>query len=313
MKTNNSICCLLTNYNHQKYIRKIINNIFSQTVPFDEVIIVDDGSSDNSLKEFLKYRKKFKFILQKNHINRGINFSFNKALKIVKSKYIFSIAMDDNYSNRTVENFKKILKKNNSFNPKIVVGDAEGEYQNGEKIYQNLNIKSFLALDKKDFFFFYKKRPFTIFGGNTILNTKEVKKFGGYKAKLLWHSDWMLYLLIALKNGIILFNKKIVKRNIRSDSYSSNMNSIQKEKVIIKSFLKILNQNHYSIYLKFKKLSILPNYNFFLFLSLLNDKKFRAYITYGLIKKIFFYSLNDLIGGLFTTKFKKIIKSKFKI
>lgn len=313
MKSNNSICCILTNYNHQKYIRKIINNIFHQTVPFDEVIIVDDGSSDNSFKEFIKYRKKFKFILQKNHTNKGINFSFNKALKIVKSEYIFSIAMDDNYSKKTVENFKNILKKNNSFNPKIVVGDAEGEYQSGKKINQNLNIKSFLALDKKDFFFFYKKRPFTIFGGNTILNTEEVKKFGGYKAKLLWHSDWMLYLLIALKNGLILFNKKIVKRNIRSDSYSSNMKSIKKEKIIIKSFLKILTQYHYSIYLKFKKLSILPNYNFFLFISLLNDKKFRAYITYDLIKKIFFYSLNDLLGCLFTNNFKTNIKSLLKI
>ena len=310
MNSVNKIACILTNYNHQKYINKIINNIFHQTVPFDEVIIIDDGSSDNSFKEF---KKKFKFILQKNHSNKGINYSFNKALKIVKSEYIFSMAMDDNYSKKTVEYFKDILRKNNLINPKIVVGDAEGKYLNGKKILQNLNIKSFQALGKEEFFFFYKKKPFTIFGGNTILNTKEVKKFGGYNEKLLWHSDWMLYLLIALNNGIILFNKKIVKRSIRSDSYSSNMKNIKKEKAIIKNFLKILTITGYSIFLKFKKLSILPNYNFILFISLLNDKKFRAYITIDLIKKIFFYSLNDLLGCLFTNEFKKNIKSLFKV
>ena len=313
MNSVNKIACILTNYNHQKYINKIINNIFHQTVPFDEVIIIDDGSSDNSFKEFKKYKKKFKFILQKNHSNKGINYSFNKALKIVKSEYIFSMAMDDNYSKKTVEYFKDILRKNNLINPKIVVGDAEGKYLNGKKILQNLNIKSFQALGKEEFFFFYKKKPFTIFGGNTILNTKEVKKFGGYNEKLLWHSDWMLYLLIALNNGIILFNKKIVKRSIRSDSYSSNMKNIKKEKAIIKNFLKILTITGYSIFLKFKKLSILPNYNFILFISLLNDKKFRAYITIDLIKKIFFYSLNDLLGCLFTNEFKKNIKSLFKV
>ena len=153
MNSVNKIACILTNYNHQKYINKIINNIFHQTVPFDEVIIIDDGSSDNSFKEFKKYKKKFKFILQKNHSNKGINYSFNKALKIVKSEYIFSMAMDDNYSKKTVEYFKDILRKNNLINPKIVVGDAEGKYLNGKKILQNLNIKSFQALGKEEFFF----------------------------------------------------------------------------------------------------------------------------------------------------------------
>ena len=42
--------CFINNYNNEAFIRECLQSVFNQTHPFDEVILVDDGSSDNSLK-----------------------------------------------------------------------------------------------------------------------------------------------------------------------------------------------------------------------------------------------------------------------
>lgn len=55
--------CFINNYNNEKFIRSCLDSVFKQIHPFDEVIIVDDGSSDGSIdiiSEFSKIYSNFK-------------------------------------------------------------------------------------------------------------------------------------------------------------------------------------------------------------------------------------------------------------
>lgn len=309
MLFNSSISCVITNYNHNKYINNTIKTVFEQSIKFDQVIVVDDGSNDNSLKTLNLLNKKYKFKLLKNKKNLGINLSFNKALRHIKTKFLFTMAMDDIYSKNLVKYFKSSLEKYSKYNPSIILGHAEGTHKDKKKIYQNFGFSKTKYFNKFEFLNFYSRKPFEVFGGNAFLDVQKTKKFGGYLKELYWHSDWMLYFLLLIDDGMLIFPKKIVNRRITNDSYSSNMKNVKYETKIILNFLKILRKKFKKKYKVFKKYSIIPSYHLDVFFYLLKKKHFREYITLGLLLKILSFNIKRILRFLRPGKFKIILKN----
>lgn len=311
MLNKNTITCIILNYNNYIGLRRNLNKILTLDVKFDQIIVVNDGSTDNSLN-YLNTLKKHKLQIINNIKNLGINKSFNKALKFVKSQYIFSMSTDDNYSHNIVKIFKKNLCKYNN-KPKLIFGNAEGVYlENNFKISQNINLKNNKFFSKENFIEFYLKNPFTFFGGNILMETNVTRYFGGYHLQMRWHSDWLLYLLISLNHGCLYVNDTIVKRYIIKKSYSSNMKNIELEIQNIKYFLLIIRKK-FKMFQIFRQLSVLPNYNYkILGVFLFNFENIR-YFSSALIKKFIFYNLNNLFGIFFSKRVKSRVKKIFKV
>ena len=83
-------------YNQELRLDKSLNCILNQTYSDFEVIIVDDKSTDNSLKILTEFSKKDNRIkLYKNLVNRGVGYTRNKLLKKASGKYIIFIDPDD--------------------------------------------------------------------------------------------------------------------------------------------------------------------------------------------------------------------------
>ena len=67
-----SISLIVPIYNVEKYLEQCLNSILEQSIQFDEVILINDGSNDNSLlicKTYVLKYKYFKLINQKNPIH----------------------------------------------------------------------------------------------------------------------------------------------------------------------------------------------------------------------------------------------------
>lgn len=89
------ISIIMPVYNLEKYIRKSIESILNQNLKEIELIIINDGSSDNTgeiCKEYLKKDKRIKLIEIKNS---GQAFARNKGLEIAKGEYIGFVDGDD--------------------------------------------------------------------------------------------------------------------------------------------------------------------------------------------------------------------------
>lgn len=82
-------------YNTEKYVSKCIDAILNQTYQNIELIIINDGSTDNSLNVIKKYfnDKRVKFI--DNQINKGLSYSRNIGLKEASGNYVGFIDSDD--------------------------------------------------------------------------------------------------------------------------------------------------------------------------------------------------------------------------
>ena len=107
---------------------------------------------------------------------------------------------------------------------------------------------------------------------------------------------------------MVIFPKKIVSRRLVKNSYSSNINKIKYEKIVILNFLRILKNKFKNKYNLFKKNSILPNYRLELFFYLLKEKPFRKYLTFDLLLKIMLINTKRLLVFLLPNKIKLILK-----
>ena len=97
---------IITTYNKASYIKKCIDSVMNQTIKDFKVIIVDDGSTDNT-KEILKPYLKNKNIEYYYKKNTGVADSRNFGISKVKTKYFMFIDSDDYISNTLIEEINK--------------------------------------------------------------------------------------------------------------------------------------------------------------------------------------------------------------
>jgi glycosyltransferase involved in cell wall biosynthesis len=105
--------CLINNYNYKEYICEAIESALLQTYPFDEVIVVDDASTDGSatlIKEKYGLNSSIKIILKKN--NEGQLAAATTGFLESKGDIIFFLDADDFYHPQYLEIALNIYKEN---------------------------------------------------------------------------------------------------------------------------------------------------------------------------------------------------------
>ncbi|KJZ66355.1 glycosyltransferase family 2 protein [Pseudomonas fluorescens] len=81
-------------FNAQKYLEEAIKSIFAQDYPNFEVIIVDDGSSDDSLAILKRLQQTYDFQLY-SQPNQGVSAALNHGLRYAKGVYVSTPDLDD--------------------------------------------------------------------------------------------------------------------------------------------------------------------------------------------------------------------------
>ena len=89
------VSIILPSYNYENYIGKAIDSVINQSYPNWELIIIDDGSTDNSINVIKRYRdKRIHLFTQKNI---GVSKTLNRGIQLSKGKYICFLDADDKY------------------------------------------------------------------------------------------------------------------------------------------------------------------------------------------------------------------------
>jgi len=100
--SNPTVSIIMPVHNGEKYIKESIESILSQTHRNFEFIIINDGSTDNTLLVLEEYSKRDSRIIIKNNVkNKGISNSLNSGLKLARAPLIARMDSDDiAYPNR---------------------------------------------------------------------------------------------------------------------------------------------------------------------------------------------------------------------
>jgi glycosyltransferase involved in cell wall biosynthesis len=93
-RTNVDVSVIMSVFNGEKYIFEAVNSILRQTFPFFELIIIDDGSTDQTC-DILQEINDNRIHTLHNSCNLGLITSLNLGLEIAKGKYIARLDADD--------------------------------------------------------------------------------------------------------------------------------------------------------------------------------------------------------------------------
>lgn len=101
-----TIAAVVPNYNYARFLPPALDSLLAQTSPFDEIIVVDDGSTDNSLDVLAQYGDKIKVISVTNGGQLG---AVRTGILAAKSEYIYTLDADDFAAPQLVETVKACL------------------------------------------------------------------------------------------------------------------------------------------------------------------------------------------------------------
>lgn len=100
-------------YNVEVYLEKCLDSIVNQTLKDIEIIIINDGSPDNSQEIIDKYQKKYKNIKAYLKENGGLSDARNYGIKNANGEYLSFVDSDDYIDTTMLEKMYKLAKKEN--------------------------------------------------------------------------------------------------------------------------------------------------------------------------------------------------------
>ena len=202
------------------YNAESMQSILNQSCRDFEFIIIDDKSTDNSIKILNKYKKKDKrIVLIKNKKNLGQALSRNKGLKKAKGKYIAVLDSDDLAVRKRLEIQFNYLEKNHHIF--LVGSSARYINEKGKEIRRFRKYNDYKMLAWR-----LPKSCGIIHSSIMFRNTKEFH----YNSKFRIANEYDFYLSI-LESGRNLTNLSqfLVKYRVHSKSISSTKKEKQKE------------------------------------------------------------------------------------
>ncbi len=102
-------------YNHEKYIEECLLSILNQTYKNIELIVIDDGSKDNSVHIIKALQARYNFVFEMQQ-NAGVSKTLNNAIiKYATGKYIAILASDDYWALNKLEKQIDYFEKNSQF------------------------------------------------------------------------------------------------------------------------------------------------------------------------------------------------------
>lgn len=167
------ITVIINVYNGERFIKKCLENIINQTYKNLEILVVNDGSTDNTLSICQEIKDKRIRII--NQENKGLSLSRNVGIDNAKGEYLFFIDVDDWIDEDTIEYLYKLCKENK----------AEMSTCRAIEVYkEQLNGKEKIEIE----------------------NSKKENKL-----KLLNKEEMLKKTLISLNNEVVIWNKFIKK------------------------------------------------------------------------------------------------------
>lgn len=224
------VTLLIPVYNLSNYIGRLLDSILRQTYQYIDVIVINDGSTDNIIDVLFEYESRFKekcfgFKII-NQENQGVSKTINNGLKLIDGEFLAWPDADDWYSSEfSIEKLVKSLQKTND-NVGIVRCCYDNINEDGTRASVVNNLIS--SGESENIFedAFYHKNGFVYAPGVWMIKTKFLDryipnreifttKYGGQNPQILW--PYLFY------SECITLNEVLYTYLVRKQSHSRNM------------------------------------------------------------------------------------------
>jgi len=224
---NKFISVVVPTYNRSSFLKESIGSVVSQTFSDFELIVVDDGSTDDTPVLLLSYGKKIKVIKK---ANKGPGAARNRGIRAAKGQWIAFLDSDDVWKPDKLEKQVQFIKDN----PDIRICQTEEIWiRNGKRVNPRKKHEMHSG------WIYEQCLPLCIVSPSSVMIHREVfEKVGLFDETLLACEDYDLWLRIAPHYPICLVREKlIVKQGGHADQQSHVIPALDRLRIaaIVKS------------------------------------------------------------------------------
>lgn len=199
-------------YNSSKYIEETLASIFNQTKPPFEIIVINDGSTDNTAEIVSKYP-----VVLINKTNEGPSKTRNRGIAESKGNWIAFLDADDLWQREKIEQVENFINKNpdtEMLSTGLFVGNPiSGWSKVAPRTLFNLNASFFEQLYRRSF----------IATSSVVIKKEILEKVGGFDSTLLVAEDLDLWLRVALATTKYQYLKEhLLYYRVHDSSITSN-------------------------------------------------------------------------------------------
>ena len=181
---NKKVSVIMPNYNNEKYIEWSIKSVLDQSYNNIELIIIDDGSTDKSIKVIEKYTKdkRVKFLKE---FNQNGSIARNRGIELSTGDYLLFLDSDDVlYDNNTIKDMVSDIKGYD-----LVLYDIYVNNEKGDHLYDLITQKRILDRPNK-----YKYAKISPMLSNKLYDKSIIDKYGLYFSNVRIGQDLNFYL-----------------------------------------------------------------------------------------------------------------------
>lgn len=239
-----NVSVIIVNYNHASFLGRALDSVLEEEQPVYEIIVVDDGSTDNSRELVQAYAAKYPQIKFIEHTeNRGCVAAVNTGIDASTGEYILFRAADDaNYPgflSRAVAMLEQYPEAG------LCCGDA-AYFGNDPDCCQ---IEP-MGLSEEAIYYPAQRlarvwNGHVLHGHTVVIRAKVMGEFGYWLPKTAWYSDWFCFMIIAMRYGLCYLPMPAAKVRLSSETYcSSNTMDREKQYELMRIIIKEL-KTHY--------------------------------------------------------------------
>lgn len=252
MKKEPIVSVIIPTYNRAHLVGRAIESVLNQTYQGFELIIIDDGSKDNTVEVINKFQQKDNRIIYLKHDkNKGGSAARNTGIKASRGEYIAFLDSDDEWLPEKLEKQINVFKKSSDNIGLVYSGYYEVLEQNGEVL------SKIIPIFKGDIYKNILKS--NILGSPTPLIRKICfEKAGLFDETLLSCQDWDLWIRIAKYYKFDFLKETLAKYYIHGNQISTIINNkILSREIILKKYYLDLLKNFQAIGFHYNHLGVL--------------------------------------------------------
>lgn len=242
------ISIVTASYNYENYIKETIESVIAQTYTNWEMIIVDDGSKDNSVEVIKSYCEKdsrIKLYQHEGGVNKGLVETVKLGIEKAKGEWIAFLESDDSIVPEYLEEKFKVLEQNSDvnfiFNDVNMFGNNEIIEKYNKHFAKSKEILSQYSYPANLLKHFLKINLVPTF--SAVMIKKEILIQIDYDVAFKPLLDWYLWSQLAKNNKFYYLDKKLTNWRMHKGSYISVKQTIKEEFNWNRQLHKVINNN----------------------------------------------------------------------
>ena len=222
------VSIVTASYNYQDYIKETIESVLAQTFDDWEMIVIDDGSKDNSVEVIKSYCEKdsrIKLFQHEGGVNKGLIETIKLGIEKSQGEWIVFLESDDTITPDYLEEKLKITTENPDV--KLIYNDINlfGEEQAVKEMYEDYFVEFYETMDKikshNDLLREFKTKN-VIPTFSIVMLKKEILNDVDYNCVIPQWIDYYIWTQLAGKHKFYYVNKKLTNWRIHKSSYNNN-------------------------------------------------------------------------------------------